>query len=170
MCVYVSMYMNRDMNTVTQYVNVITWPNWRRNKRTIEYHVWSGRSDIISYWLDRQCFPCEGYRLSCFARRPTRLCGQPGVLLTWYRVPSPEIRGLGRELEQLPLTSADIKNKWSYTSALPICLLGVERDNFSFIYRVFLKYAANRIRSLIPKGWRRVPILTFWSRNFTFKF
>ena len=73
---------------------------------------------------------------------------------------------MGRELEQLPLSSADIKNKWSYTSALSICLLGVNRNNFSFMYRVFLKYAVNRIRSLIPKGWRHVPILTWVPKCF----
>jgi hypothetical protein len=29
-------------------------------------------------------------------------------------------------------SSADVKNEWSYTSTPPICLLGVDRDNFTF--------------------------------------
>ena len=35
-------------------------------------------------------------------------------------------------VSQSPLPSAEVKNKWSYTSTPPICLHGVDRSNFTF--------------------------------------
>jgi len=44
------------------------------------------------------------------------------------------VRGLkrpGRDVHTPPHSSED-KNEWSYTSASPVCVRGVDRDNFTF--------------------------------------
>ena len=38
-----------------------------------------------------------------------------------------------RDGDHLPASSADVKNKWSYTSTLPICHHGVDKENFYII-------------------------------------
>jgi len=36
------------------------------------------------------------------------------------------------EFDHSPRPSADVKNEWGYTAIPPACLLGIEKDNFSF--------------------------------------
>jgi len=38
----------------------------------------------------------------------------------------------GREADQLPPFSVEVRNKWSYASALPTCLYDVDRDYLTF--------------------------------------
>jgi len=40
----------------------------------------------------------------------------------------------GRDVDHTPLSSAEVKNEWSYTSSPLICHHGVEWDNFAFTY------------------------------------
>jgi hypothetical protein len=44
-------------------------------------------------------------------------------------------RGLGREVDHSPLSSAEVRKEWSCTS---VFVYGVHRDNFAFTYRVML--------------------------------
>ena len=38
----------------------------------------------------------------------------------------------GREADHIPLSSAEVKNEWSYASTASLCLRGVQKDNFIF--------------------------------------
>jgi hypothetical protein len=42
------------------------------------------------------------------------------------------LKRLGLEVYHVSLIRDEVKNKWSYTSAPPTHLHGVERDNFTF--------------------------------------
>jgi hypothetical protein len=59
-------------------------------------------------------------KIFCSRRRPDRLRGQTSLLLNWYelfllgRIEQP-----GRETNHSPLTNAQVKNAWIYTSILP---------------------------------------------------
>ena len=44
---------------------------------------------------------------------------------------SPFLKWLGYEVNHTSPSNAEDKNEWSYTSTLPICLLGVYWDNFT---------------------------------------
>jgi hypothetical protein len=44
----------------------------------------------------------------------------------------PVLKRPGCEVDHLPLTSSEVKNKWSYTSAPPICICGMYKDFFFF--------------------------------------
>ena len=48
------------------------------------------------------------------------------------------VKRSGREVNHSSVSIAELKNAWSYTSSSPVCLHGVGRDNFSFIY-IFTK-------------------------------
>jgi hypothetical protein len=52
------------------------------------------------------------------------------------QVLSLEVKWLGHEADQLPLSSAKVNNAWSYTSTPSICIHGMVlskyRDNFTF--------------------------------------
>jgi len=44
----------------------------------------------------------------------------------------PRVRRLGRDVGPSPPTSAEVKNGWSYISAPPVQLNGVDRNIFTF--------------------------------------
>jgi hypothetical protein len=48
----------------------------------------------------------------------------------------PGVKRPGRYIDHSPPGSAEVKNKWNYTSAPPVCLHGVGRDNFTLL-RIF---------------------------------
>ena len=44
------------------------------------------------------------------------------------------IQGLkrpGREVDDLPLSKDEVRNKWIYTSTPPVCLHGMNRDHYT---------------------------------------
>jgi hypothetical protein len=52
----------------------------------------------------------------------------------------------GHEGDHLSPSSAEIKNEWSYTCTLPVCLCGVHRNNCGFtiiltLQRIIYKYS-----------------------------
>jgi hypothetical protein len=47
------------------------------------------------------------------------------------------VKQLEHEVDHSPLSNAEFKNEWSYTSAPCICLCGVDRDNFTFTLLYF---------------------------------
>ena len=44
----------------------------------------------------------------------------------------PGVKRQGREVDHSPPFGTEVKNEWSYTSTPPVCLHGVDRDNFTF--------------------------------------
>jgi hypothetical protein len=66
------------------------------------------------------------------SKYPHKLCAPPSPLFSRYRFPFAGVRLPGYEGNHSPPSSAEVKNVWSYTSTPPICLQGVDRDNFTF--------------------------------------
>jgi len=56
----------------------------------------------------------------------------PASHLWVQAVLSPGKRLLGRKVNHSPLSSAEIQNKWRYTSITPTCVDGVDRENLTF--------------------------------------
>ena len=44
------------------------------------------------------------------------------------------VNGQGREANHSRLSSVEVKNEWSYTSAPTVCIRGVDRYNFTFAF------------------------------------
>jgi hypothetical protein len=87
---------------------------------------------LATAWAARGSNPARGHRFSLLQNRPGRLWGPASPLSSSYRVPSPELKLPGSEIDQSPPSIAEV-NEWSYTSAPPIRLQGVDRNNFTFI-------------------------------------
>jgi len=51
----------------------------------------------------------------------------------WGKGSFPGAKRLGHEVGYTLPSSAEVKNDWSYTLPLPVCLHGVARDIFTFI-------------------------------------
>jgi hypothetical protein len=68
---------------------------------------------------------------------PDQLWGEPSLLFSEYRRTWTGVKRSAVRAWSWPLTctSAKGKNEWSFTSALPVCLHGVDRDNFTFYCR-----------------------------------
>jgi hypothetical protein len=54
------------------------------------------------------------------------------LLSNGYWVSFPGVSKLKCEVDHSSPSSAEVKNEYSYTSTLPVCLYGVERDKFTF--------------------------------------
>jgi hypothetical protein len=74
---------------------------------------------------------------SLFAKCPNWLWDpiQPPTAWMWEFFPigrlGMRVKQLKHEVNCLPPSSAEIKNEWSYTSALPVCLHSMDRYNFT---------------------------------------
>jgi hypothetical protein len=68
----------------------------------------------------------QGQRFFSFPKRQDRLLGPRSLLFTAYQCTFP-----GHDVNHSRPSSAEVKNGWSYTSAPPICLHGVDREAFT---------------------------------------
>jgi hypothetical protein len=101
--------------------------------------MWSAK-DSATESSKRNSIPGRDKRFPFFLMfRPHLRPSQPAV--EWVPlVISPEVKRPGREIDHSIISSVDVKNEWSYTSASPIYLRGVGRDSFAFsLYRRGLK-------------------------------
>jgi hypothetical protein len=64
-----------------------------------------------------------GARIFSSPRRPDGFWGPPSLLSNGYRELSVGVKRPGREADHSPLTTADVKNTWIYTSTSPYVLM-----------------------------------------------
>jgi hypothetical protein len=86
----------------------------------------AARSRVLIPARARDCSLLHNFQAGSWAH-PAR-CSFPGV------------KQQGREVNHSPPSSAEVKNEWSYTSTLPTCLHGVDRENFNFVTFNFRLY------------------------------
>jgi len=60
------------------------------------------------------------------------LWGPPSFLFNRYCGSFPGVQQLEHDVDYSTPSNTKVKNKWSYTFTPPICLHGMDRDNFSF--------------------------------------
>jgi hypothetical protein len=65
-----------------------------------------------------------------FSKTSRRILGPTQHPIQWV----PWVKGQGRDADHSPLSSAEGKNGWSYTSAPPPCHNGVEKGNLIFLF------------------------------------
>jgi len=75
-------------------------------------------------------------RLFSSQKRADRLWGTPKLLSsgTTVHYPGGGVNRRGVKLATHFHLVNGLKNEWSYTSTPPVCLHGVERDKFSFLF------------------------------------
>ena len=79
------------------------------------------------FWFDSQ-LEKKNYSLT---QSFQKICGPPPILLIKGYFLG-EAKRPGREADHIPLSSAEVKNEWSYASTASLCLRGVQKDNFIF--------------------------------------
>jgi hypothetical protein len=72
-------------------------------------------TDWAMGWIFQDSIPSRDKRRFSFLKRPDRPWGSPSLLFSVYRVLSPGIKRPGRDLDNLPPSSAHIENQWSCT-------------------------------------------------------
>jgi hypothetical protein len=68
---------------------------------------------------------------------PDWLWSQGKLLFNWYRLCLSEAKRPGNKFDHLPPSKAEVKNEQTYfwsPPPLPVCLLGVDNENFTFIF------------------------------------
>jgi hypothetical protein len=83
----------------------------------------SGSQTPLHQHSSNKCYFLFSATTSCFFC--PWVCNVPGELSTG-------IKRLGREADHSPAFSAEVKNAWSYTPTSPICIHGMDNDNFIF--------------------------------------
>jgi hypothetical protein len=92
--------------------------------------VRSPHSDYAIRWLVGGTIPAGTRHFSPKPTKPSVVPTQPPTL--WVPTDISRVKQSRCELDHKPPRSAQVKNEWSYTSNLPICLHGVDRDNSAF--------------------------------------
>jgi hypothetical protein len=65
--------------------------------------------------------------------------------MQWLLGHFPGIKLLGREVNHSAPASVEVKNEWSCISAPPICLSGVDVENFTFFTTQMIRTGASNI-------------------------
>jgi hypothetical protein len=81
---------------------------------------------------------CRGKRLIWDPNCTDRFWAPTRPLVDEYHGPFLGVRRRKRAAYHSPPSGTEVKNDWSYTSALPICLYVVDRDKFTFIIIIII--------------------------------
>jgi hypothetical protein len=92
----------------------------------IACRLWAGRHGVRVLVGARYFSLLVNVHTVSGAPQPAVQC-VPGVVLR-------EIKRPRREVNHLPPSSSEYKEDWSYTSTAPVCLQGVDRENFAFTF------------------------------------
>jgi hypothetical protein len=68
---------------------------------------------------------------------------------------SPWIKQADREADHSPQYGVEVRNEWSCTSTPPICLHGVRRINFKFVFTLFYLNYVRTLKSKLKVNCRR---------------
>jgi hypothetical protein len=73
--------------------------------------------------------------------------------MQWVLAFFPGVQPPEREVNHTPPSTVEVKNEWSCTSTPPICLHGVDRENFIFCLYLVLYFAISHFfMQFILKG------------------
>lgn len=84
--------------------------------------------------------PGRGKRWFCSPWCHDELHSPTSPLLYEYRVSFPRVKQPRSEANHSPLSSDQVKIEWSYNSTPLICLLRVDRKNFTLTFCLYIKY------------------------------
>jgi hypothetical protein len=83
-----------------------------------------------SCWLGRPLFE-SWQRFSVLENNPDRFWSLPSLTSSAYMCSFRWAKRLGREIDHSHPSRAEVKTEWSCTSSPPVCLRGMDRDNFT---------------------------------------
>jgi hypothetical protein len=107
-----------------------------------------------------------GLMRSVLSRMSGRLWGPPSFSGYWC-----SSRGIiqpGGDIDHSPLSSVKVTNGWRYISASPVCLNGLQRDNFIFIFSSNSEYLRFRLPSSLCTALYVLGYILFYVLHVTF--
>ena len=116
-------------------------------------------------WAVQRLELASGKRFFSSPKCPYRPWDAPSLLFSGYQASFPRLKWPGCEVNHSPPFSAKCKNEWSCTSALPLCLHGMDRENFTFYF-----FLAIHIVVVVLEACANITFLTPVSRLHTFAF
>jgi hypothetical protein len=89
----------------------------------------------VGYRLDNPGFEFwQGQTVCLFSQKSTMAVGPTQSVIPWAPEFFPWLKWLGHKVDDSPPSSAEVKNEWICTSALPICFHIVNRDNYTCLH------------------------------------
>jgi len=73
-------------------------------------------------------------KIFLISKSPEQLWGPSSLLLNRDWCPFPYVKREGRAFVHSPLSSAQVKNEWTYISTPSTFFRGLDRENFTFIF------------------------------------
>ena len=110
--------------------------------------------------------PARGVRVFSSPKCPYWLWDAPSLLFSGYQASFPGLKWPECEVNHSLPFSAKVKDEWSCTSALPLCLHGMDRENFSFYFFIAIHIVV--VKAVKP--YANITFLTPVSRLHTFAF
>jgi hypothetical protein len=100
-------------------------------------HGWPKHVEKRNKYTKHNCAPSWIYLQDC----PDQLWCSPSLLPILYWGSFPGAKRLGREVHRLPLSSVEVRNKWSYICSSSVCIRVMDGYNntFIFLFAVFNK-------------------------------
>ena len=86
-------------------------------------------------WMVRGLNPGRDKNFFSSPNRPERLQVPLSLHFSGYRGSFSGVKWPGRKFNHSPPSSAEVKNECSYTSTVAICSHGVDKENFTFVYK-----------------------------------
>jgi len=87
-------------------------------------------------WMVQGLNPCGSKKVFSSSKNPHQLCGPPSIIFNRYLGSFLDVHQLGCEVNNSPPPTTEINNEWSYTSAAPIHLHGVNTETLPFTFTV----------------------------------
>jgi len=135
--------VKRHFYVLTALLHFLTIGTSRDSVIFITTRPWSARTGVRNPVRARNCYP---------PKRSDRLWGQLSLLFIGYRGSFWGAKKQRREVNHARLSSAEVKNDWSYASFLLIYVRGAERDNITFL-SLFIPLQALGVTLATPVIW-----------------
>jgi len=91
-------------------------------------------SDYATGWTVRGSNPDRGKRkFFPFSKTPRRAPGPRSLPFSGPRPSFQEVKRSGLHVDRSPPSRTVVKNEWRYTATPPICVQGLDKENFVFL-------------------------------------
>jgi hypothetical protein len=88
----------------------------------------------MGYRLENTGFDIQGRQeILLFSKTPSQFFDPACLMYNGYWGSSLEVNQPGCQVDHSPLSSADVKNEWSYTHTPPLCPHDMDRKNITLI-------------------------------------
>ena len=112
--------------TAVAYIENIYWSSWQLYESNCTQLLCDEKR------LAYVCYGLSSDETFSSSKRPDRQCGPLSLIFTGYVGSFLWAKRLGCQVGHSSASGAEVRNEWSCTSTLFLCLHGVDRERFTF--------------------------------------